>query len=273
MAFGPSTGCDQLAFNPALSVPATTGRTLSPTGFELDVVNPQPLSPTQVSPSQLRAVAFTNLSGLRLNQAAAAATPECSEAEAGPESEGAATCPPGSAVGVVTFSSLIFAQDVSGTIFYGGAEPESGRLRFYLIAAGGGATIKQVFFLTEEAEFNTLIGTLEGLPQLPLSEIDITIFDAAGASLLRTRSRCGDFQVPALLQPWDAKLSPQVSFAEYPLRAAGRRRRAPATERRHRRPDPVDDPRRRVVADESHRDRPRRRRHSPARRGTRLPVQ
>ncbi len=210
----PLIGCDKLAFDPIVTAAPTTEETLSPSGLELAIKVPQTLSAATVSPSQLRAVVFPTLGSLRLNEAAAAGTPQCSEADAGLESEGDSICPPASAVGAVTFSSPIFGEDATGSIFYGGPEAGGDHFRFYLIAAGAGATIKQVLFLSEESSH--LIASLESLPELPLEEIDLS-FQGSGEPLFRTRSRCGDIQLAALLQAWDAELPLETVIAEYPL--------------------------------------------------------
>ncbi len=208
-AYPETTGCDQLSFNPSLYARTTTADGYSPSGLEVDLSDPQQLSPSVPSPSELRSVLVRLPEGMGINPA----LPElaaCSDAEAALGSEEPAACPEEALLGTAKLELVGVAEPLAGEIYLGvsGSEEEE-EARLLLIAEGSGVELKLPISLSEEAESGQLKLAFEQ-PQIPISTDNLKLFGGPRA-LLRTPLYCGRDPITSAFIPWDQEFGTQTS--------------------------------------------------------------
>ncbi len=199
--------CRQLSFNPSFYAKTTTNAAYSPTGLQLDFTDPQELSPTIPSPSELYGVLAGLPEGMSINPRAPGEHVHCSESQAELESEEPAACPPESELGNAELDLNDVPEPLAGEIYLGNPIPGLEQ-RLFLIAKGGGVELKEPIALSE-IETGQLALELT-LPQLPISAINVQLFEGR-AALLRTPLDCENYPVTTAFLPWDITLGLQRS--------------------------------------------------------------
>ena len=204
-----TTGCDQLAFNPSLTVKPTTEEGDSASGLDANLKVPQIANPFSPSPSQIRSVRVLLPDGFSINPNAADGKTSCLDGQTGIGTLGPATCPQFSKVGTLVIDSSALPGPVPGGIYLG--EPKPGDpYRLILAADGFGTHIK----LAGSARTNPATGQIqvafENLPQSPLTEFDMHFFGSE-RGLMATPVKCGTYPVEAEFEPWDNVLQNQSS--------------------------------------------------------------
>jgi hypothetical protein len=208
-AWPPTTGCDQLAFNPSLTVKPTTAEGDTASGLDADLRVPQIANPYTPSPSQIRAATVTLPEGFSINPNAADGKAACSEAETAIGTLLGATCPQFSKVGTLSIDSSALPGPIPGGIYLG--EPKPGDpYRLILAADGFGTHVK----LAGSAHADPRTGRIEvsfvDLPQSPLTQFNMHFFGSE-RGLLATPTHCGSYPVEAEFEPWDSVLPNQSS--------------------------------------------------------------
>ena len=207
-AYPASTGCDQLGFNPSLYATPTTDVAYSPSGLEIDLSDPQQLSPSVPSQSELRSVVLRLPEGMSINPQLPEKLAACSDSEAALGSEEAAACPEEALLGTAKLQLVGVAEPLEGEIYLGesGSKEEA---RLLLIAEGSGVELKLPIGLSEEAENGQLKLAFEQ-PQIPISATNLMLFGGR-ASLLRTPLYCGTYSITSAFTPWDPVIGTQTS--------------------------------------------------------------
>ncbi|MGA8746208.1 MAG: hypothetical protein WB507_10130 [Solirubrobacterales bacterium] len=203
------TGCDQLGFNPSLYAQPTSTDTDTPSGIEVDLSIPQPVSPTVPSPTELKATTVTLPAGFSINPGAADGKTACSEAEARFGTEEEAQCPEFSKVGTLTIDSSALPGPLPGSVYLGQPQPGN-RYRIFLVANGFAFHIKLAGTVTPNLETGQLTISFQNLPQTPLTAINMHLFGSE-RGLLATPTQCGTYPVRTTFTPWDETLGTQTS--------------------------------------------------------------
>jgi Invasin, domain 3 len=208
-SFSPTTGCDQIIFNPSLNAQPTTTATDSPSGLSLDLNDLQQLSPTVLDSSELRDAAVELPAGLRINPAATELLGTCSEAQANFGSEGPAECPENSEIGTLTIESPSLSGPLEGTAYLGEAGPGD-PYRIFETASGFGMNVKFVSSIFPNPETGQLIAELANLSQVPFEEFKLDL-SASEPTLFITPAKCGMYEVKGTFTPWDTSLSEELA--------------------------------------------------------------
>jgi hypothetical protein len=204
-----TTGCDQLAFNPSLTVKPTTGEADSASGLDVDLKVPQISNPKTPSPSEIRGATVTLPPGVSINPNAADGKTACAESETGIGTLGPATCPEFSKVGTVSINSSALPGPVPGAIYLG--EPQPGDpYRLVLGADGFGTHIKLTGSAEANPENGQIVVRFADLPQSPLTDFNMHFFGSE-RGLLATPTQCGTYPVVSEFEPWDNVLPSQSS--------------------------------------------------------------
>ncbi len=253
---GPFTGCEDLDFNPKLSVQPTLTRASEPTGYNVGIEVPQNEFPEGLGTSELRTAVVTLPAGTVLSPSAANGLQACQETGpeginmTGPESEEAdiyghkhatkGKCPNASELGTMRISTPAFEKELEGHVYLaqplcGGpgqpactpADAEDGNLfGVYLEAEGPGVIIK----LKGKVSVNTSTGqvttTFEENPQLPFNNLEIEFFGGPRAPLANP-STCGVARTEAQFTSYSS-LVPAEPFSEYTVTGCQGPRFAPS---------------------------------------------
>jgi hypothetical protein len=214
--YAPTTGCDQLSFNPSLFGQPTTNEADTPSGFDIDLKVPQNTSPTVPSPSEIRGATVTLPEGFSINTNAADGKEDCTDelAHFGVRNL-AAECPEFSRIGSLTISSSSLPGPFSGYMYIG--EPKPGdRYRLILVADGFGLHVKLPGSVEADPQTGRLTVSFQDLPQFPFSEFNMHIFGSE-RGILATPTACGTYSVDSTFTPWDSALPEQTSHQFFTL--------------------------------------------------------
>jgi hypothetical protein len=212
-AWGPTTGCDLLQFNPALVVAPTTDAADTPSGLDIIARVPQTQSPTVPSPSELRRFSLTLPKGMTVNPSAADGKTACTDAQSAIGSLEPAECPESSKVGKVDIDSSALPAPISGAVYLG--EPKPGdTYRLILAASGFETNVKLVGEVHLDHESGRIEVVFDELPQSPLQEFDVHMFGAE-RGLLATPEHCGEYEVQSEFAPWATELGAQSSSTSF----------------------------------------------------------
>lgn len=212
-----TTGCEQLAFNPSLTVKPTTSQGDAPSGLDADLRVPQIANPTTPSPSQIRGATITLPKGVSINPNAADGKAACADGETGIGTLGPATCPEFSKVGVLSLDSSALPGPIPGAIYLG--EPKPGNpYRLILAADGYGTHVKFPGSVAADPDSGRLVVSFRDLPQSPLTDFNMHFFGSE-RGLLATPTHCGSYPVEAEFQPWDGALPNQSSTSFFDVQS------------------------------------------------------
>lgn len=204
-----TTGCDQLTFNPSLTVKPTTTAGDAASGLDADLKVPQVLNAFTPSPSEIRGATVTLPKGFSINPNAADGKAACSDAETAIGTLHGATCPEYSKVGTLSIDSSALPGPIPGAIYLG--EPKPGDpYRLILAADGDGTHVKLAGSAHADPQTGQIEVSFKELPQSPLTEFNMHFFGSE-RGLLATPTQCGTYPVESEFEPWDAVLPNQSS--------------------------------------------------------------
>lgn len=216
------SGCELLAFEPAIEVATNVAQPDQPAGYELAIQLRQDEAPAGLATSELENASITMPDGVLLSPAGLDGLAGCSEAQIALASAQPGSCPESSRVGTVELALPFLSNPVNGYIYWAAedANPFGSAMALYLEAddPATGILVK----LPVEVDVNPLSGqlalVLEKLPQLPFSGIVFEFFSGPQALLLNP-PQCGVYAMEADLSPWSR--FPEVTALSSPLAVEG----------------------------------------------------
>ncbi len=111
------SGCEQLEFNPTVTVRPESAAADSPTGVAIEVGMPYNNDPATLAAASLREFAVTLPAGMSINPAAAGGLVGCTPAQIGLGEEGSPGCPKESQVGSFEMQTPLLAKPLQGAIY------------------------------------------------------------------------------------------------------------------------------------------------------------
>jgi hypothetical protein len=221
----PFTGCEQLSFAPSIAVAPETTQAASPSGYTVDLRVPQTSDPSVLATPDLKNAVVTLPAGTVISPAAADGLEGCSEAQFGLHSTAAAGCPVAAQVGRLKITTPLLSMPMEGEVYVGdpscspcsaGDAQEGDAIRLFLQAQGSGVTVKLAGTVSINQGNGQLTATFENNPQLPFSELELTLQGGAHAPLVNA-AVCGTATATADLRPWSwpgtPDATPSSSFA------------------------------------------------------------
>jgi hypothetical protein len=230
------TGCEELGFNPSLSVQPDTDVTDSPSGLDVKLDVPQEENASGLAESNIKEAVVTLPPGMTVNPSAANGLGACTDTpepatETEPERPGGeielqsarpVKCPPSSKVGVVEAATPLLTERLHGSVYLAqqgkavggvpapGVNPFGSLVAVYLVLEGSGVVVK----LPGEVQLNPVTGqvttrfgedplTKSFLPEQPVSELKLHLFGGSEAALV-TPSACGTYTTQSSLTPYSA---------------------------------------------------------------------
>jgi hypothetical protein len=199
------TGCDQVPFEPTVTVEPTSLAAGVPTGLDLGLSLPQRgfTQPDQISEADLADIGVALPAGLALNPSVANGLATCSAAQAAIESSQPSMCPDSAKLGTVEVTSPALPQPLLGSIELapGGSVASGLELPVYLIAEGAGISLKLTARIVLDESTGQLTARLSDAPQLPIGKLLLHFFGGQRAPFVNPRA-CGRYESRARLTPW-----------------------------------------------------------------------
>ncbi|HEX7245670.1 MAG TPA: hypothetical protein VF245_08915 [Solirubrobacterales bacterium] len=207
--------CEQVPFDPAMSLQPTTRDAGSSSGMDVDLRIPQDglIQPEGLGSAHLKKTVVTLPEGMSLNASAGDGLAGCSEAQIGLTSESPirfdATdprCPDGSKVGSATITTPVLSNPVEGVLYL--ADPADNPfhtlLSGYLVAHGQGVLLKVAGRFELDPGSGRITAVFDDNPQLPFDDLRLH-FKGGGRGVLTMPSRCDTYASGYQLTPWSGK--------------------------------------------------------------------
>ena len=217
------TGCEDLAFGPALTAGAETAEADSPSGFNADVNAQQGglEEPGSLTASAIRTTTVTLPAGFAVNPGQAAGLQACSRAAAAleplaenQENTLPADCPPASLIGTVHARSPLIEgateKEFNGSVYVLPSDPPDVKLLAAMSADGVNIKLELDAHLNETT--GQITTTLLNAPQAPVSSFTLTL-DGGNKATLTTPARCGSYETTADFTPWSSPSLPDALSA------------------------------------------------------------
>jgi hypothetical protein len=237
----PTTGCNAEPFAPQIEARPTTDQADSPAGLEVKLTQPTDTKLEHISPAPLKDARITLPEGLLANPSQADGLAACSEAQIGylaedPEagvhfSKDPQSCPEAAKLGTLEVKSPLLAQyedsasgagtklvedpetgaaiprPLQGAVYLAKpyANPFGSLLALYLAIEDprSGIVAKLAGKVIPDPQTGQLTTVFQESPELPLSEVEVSLFGGARASLT-TPLDCGPHTTTTTLTPWSA---------------------------------------------------------------------
>jgi hypothetical protein len=237
-------GCENLPFEPSISVEPETHSANTPSGLTVDVHLPQ--APTlELGGRAVSAVKDSTVTlpeGVLLSPSAANGLEACSTGLAGylepkedePETltftrhipepselaPGVNFCPNGSKVGVVHIKTPDLPNEIEGGVYLAqqNANPFGSLFAMYIIAQDpvSKVTVKLAGEISLDTSTGRITTTFKNTPQLPFEDLKLELFGGPRASIT-TPQGCGTYTTEATFVPWSAPSSPKAVTSAFQI--------------------------------------------------------
>jgi hypothetical protein len=204
------SGCDIVPFTPAITVQPTSDQADSPTGLKVDLSMPADglENSAGIAQSHLKKAEVELPEGMTINPAAAAGLGGCSSSQLAAETAGSAPgagCPNDSKIGTVAAETPLLEEPLTGSVYLATPHenPFGSLLAVYLVLrnAERGLIVTLPGRVQADPASGRLTVTFSDLPQLPFSELSITLKGGSRPPLVNPPS-CGSHAITTSLTPW-----------------------------------------------------------------------
>lgn len=198
------SGCELLRFGPTMSVTPETQQANAPSGYEINIDVPQVEAVSDPAAASLKQASVVLPEGASLSLSAMSGLEACSEAEFAAYSTHPGFCPAAAQVGSFQARTPMLAAPLGGHVYLGTplSRTAGTHLPIYLEASDEGITLKLTGEMLLNEEDGQIAVVLEGIPQLPVSELKL-VFSGGPHALISNPSQCGASRSTAALTPWD----------------------------------------------------------------------
>jgi hypothetical protein len=203
------TGCDQVPFDPAMSITPTSSGPDSASGLDVDLVIPQDglVDPDGLATSHLKKTVVELPEGLTVNPSAAAGLSACTDEQMAMRRTTPPACPDGSKLGTVKVTSPLIEETLEGVMYLAepkSTDPASGEmLRLWLSVRNDerGLSAKLPGSTVADPQTGRLTATFDENPRLPFDHLEVDL-KSGGRGVLATPQDCGTKTTKATLSPW-----------------------------------------------------------------------
>jgi hypothetical protein len=209
-----TTGCEQLSFNPSLSLTPEITQANAPSGYTVELHVPQHEAPTALATPDLRTAVVRLPAGIVLSPSVASGLQGCSPEQFGLHSLAAASCPPQSQIGTVEIATPWLPVPLEGRIFVGEpecapctpADAQEGKLvRLLAQAQGSGVTVKLEGATSIDQSTGQLTAMFNSAPQLPFEQLKLTLDGGQNAALVNPATCGTPLLATAQLTPYSSE--------------------------------------------------------------------
>jgi hypothetical protein len=221
----PVQDCDNVPFDPDLSVVASSVEAESPTGLraEVEVPNQGLENPEAISESDVKEVKVALPQGVTLNPSQAEGLEVCAPAqykssELSFHPDGTKGCPSDSKIGTVEVHSPVLEETIPGNVYVAKPydNPFDSLLAIYVVLEEPmrGILVKLAGKVEPDERTGRIVTTFSDLPQLPFTSFEFRFREGARAPLV-TPPTCGTYTTEAEFTPWanpNRKITKTTSF-------------------------------------------------------------
>jgi hypothetical protein len=226
---GKFEGCEQIPFDPSVSVAPTTDVADSPSGLDVQIDVPQHNSCTQITPappagqqqyecetatSPLKDGIVTLPEGITVNPASANGLDACTPAQISLGTDDPVQCPNGSKLADVKVTTPLLPSPIEGTVYLATPHqnPFDSLLAGYIVLSDPdrGILVKIPGEIAADPATGQLTGAFKDNPQLPFSQLQLH-FKGGAHSALVTPKTCGTYNAQANLSPWSGNPAAELS--------------------------------------------------------------
>ncbi len=215
-------GCNQLPFEPSISVAPDSSSASTPTGLTVAVHVPQDasLNPNGLAEATIRNTTVTLPEGLTINPGGADGLESCTETQIGYEAglssppgllkfngSPGSICPDASKIGTVELETPLLANKLEGAAYLGAqnANPFGSLIAMYIVAYDPvSGTLAKFAGETVPTGAGQLISRFRNTPELPFENLRLKFFGGPRAPL-STPPVCGSYATHAEFVPWSAE--------------------------------------------------------------------
>lgn len=199
----PRTNCEDLPFEPSISVEPTSDVAGGPTGLNVDLTVPQTEDPDQLATAHVKDVTVALPEGMVLSASSAAGLGSCSPEQFGYHEETPITCPLDSKVGEVEVETHILEEPLKGPVYVAKQDdnPFDSLIALYMAPAGSGVELKLAGKVDLDPSTGRLTSTFLNNPQQPFTELHVRLKDGPRAPLALPAT-CGTYKTEADLTSW-----------------------------------------------------------------------
>ncbi len=205
----PITGCDQVPFDPDMSILPTATGPDSASGLDVDLDLPQDglLDYDEIATSHLKKTVVQLPEGFSVNPSAATGLEGCTDEQIAVHRLTPPNCPDGSRLGTATVTSPIVDQPLRGTMFLAtpkSTDPQSGEmLRLWLSVRNEklGLSAKLPGSAVADPATGRLAATFDNNPRVPFDHLEVDL-KGGQRGVLATPQDCGEKTTTSTLTPW-----------------------------------------------------------------------
>jgi hypothetical protein len=203
-------GCASLPFAPSIESKPESTQAGAPTGYEVKLEVPQHEGAQETATAQVRDARVSLPVGTVISASSAKGLLACNESSFAPKGRSLDGCPVQSKIGSVRIATPLLSTPLTGSVYIGEPEcehcdpqqaQEGKLLKLYLEAQGSGIVVKLVGETSIAQGDGRLTTTFDEDPQLPFSEVLVTIEGGQGAPLANGEG-CEAQDTTAQLTPW-----------------------------------------------------------------------
>jgi hypothetical protein len=195
--------CDDLPFDPGITVTPGTTQADEPTGATVDLHVPQSDDADTYATAHVKDVAVTLPDGMTINPAAANGLQGCTDEQFGRGTHNAIACPAASAVGTTQIQTPVLPGALTGTVYLG--QPLAGDpFRLFVEAHGFGLSIRLIGSVAATPQTGRLTATFANTPQVPFEHFILT-FNGGPNATLATPLQCGTATTTSELKPYSGQ--------------------------------------------------------------------
>ncbi len=203
------TGCDQVPFEPSVTIAPTTTAPDAASGLDVDLEVPQDglLDPDGIATSHLKKTVVKLPQGLTVNPSAASGLQGCSDAQIGIGNSDEPACPDASKLGIVEVVSPLLDRELLGEMYLAtpkSTDPASGEmLRLFIVVRNDdrGILVKLPGSTVADPQTGQLTATFDNNPRLPFDTLKVKL-RAGDRGVLATPQDCGEKTTETTLTPW-----------------------------------------------------------------------
>lgn len=220
------TGCENVPFEPSLSLAPTTRSAGSASGVDMDLSIPQDglVNPSGLGSADLKEAKITLPEGVSLNASAADGLGSCSEAQIGVTSlsplrfnEADPACPQSSKIGEGEIVTPLLPDPLKASLYVAKQDdnPFDSLLAGYMFAKADGVVVKVGGSFKLDPQTGRIVATFDGNPEQPFSDLKLH-FKGGNRGVITTPEKCGTYGVEYELTPWSGN-APAVGTSNFTL--------------------------------------------------------
>jgi hypothetical protein len=225
-SLGTDEHCEELSFTPKVSMLPDTLEAGAPAGYSFDLSLPQNTEPEGLATPDVKKTTVTLPRGTVISPSAADGLGDCTSEQFGLHSGVAGNCPRDSQVGTVRVKTPALEERLTGQVYLGAPECTGvGGVCTPADAADGKMIHLYVQFFSEgedgivvklegtgsiNQQTGQITTTFNETPQLPFSELELTLQGGERATLANPRT-CGTATTTAELEPWSTPFTPDAT--------------------------------------------------------------